>query len=777
MSQMIDLQPPLNTKHPHFINTHLDFQEWDEEPEWDDSIDAAEPIKNELKVQHLGMLAMNAFSRYNSASRGVMFGTQFSQCYAIDNANEKRQVTGIEQEMSKYTFDVRMPADGRVYCTLDRYPTGGIGDSFDYNPESFVVFEEEHTGIYDILSIPKHLSLHPIFGYKYVEKPGLSQVSAGAHIKKDTIFASPACVRENGGLATGISVNCCYASFPAGSEDGFIISESLQNKSTYRVLEKRRFGVGKEVFPRNLYGDLDNYKPIPDIGGYVREDGLVAALAEYNTMMSPAMMSIYDAREVDIDFDRCIYARPGRGRVVDVKVIANHDTSRRLPEAMSAMLNKYATAYRRFCEQLIQIEKNLRQEYRAKTGSDKLPLSGRFRRMLVEARAIVNYNATKFQRGDKAGGNAPVLSLQHRKNTINEYEIEITIEYVVRPELGNKYADSHGGKGVLVGIWSDHMMPVDENGNVAHVIADSGSGSHRMIYGRFYEHFLSSAQRDVTKRICHILDIVPPAMANDLNEKPRTWIDKDYIARIDQKKVSRAWKYLMSFYSEVSRKQFKFFKKNSHYRNAHLAYICQSGIYLNIPVDSMRQMPTIVRRVQRRFKPTYGPVYFKRDENSPYELTHGKIRIAEIYLYLLDKTPEDGFSSVAFGRLGHFGLLAPITKTEKFSRPVKQSASKTHGETEARSCAAYAGDEAVAEIFDRANTPSTQLAIARAVADAPYPTNIDKIVDRHEHPYGNLKTMQLLESMNAVAGMSITYVPEEANCVNTEALMKLKKVD
>ena len=97
---------------------------------------------------------------------------------------------------------------------------------------------------------------------------------------------------------------------------------------------------------------------------------------------------------------------------------------------------------------------------------------------------------------------------------------------------------------------------------------------------------------------------------------------------------------------------------------------------------------------------------------------------------LLDKIADD-WSSVSSGKLQHFGVLAPMTKTEKFALPYRNSPVRTIGETEGRIFSGYCGREAIAEMMDRSNSPNTQRAVVWNILNSQNPTNIDKIVDSY----------------------------------------------
>ena len=60
---------------------------------------------------------------------------------------------------------------------------------------------------------------------------------------------------------------------------------------------------GANEFPLNLYGDDLHYKPFPEIGEAIREDGLLMALRRFDANLAPAMVSRRDLQEIDYLFD------------------------------------------------------------------------------------------------------------------------------------------------------------------------------------------------------------------------------------------------------------------------------------------------------------------------------------------------------------------------------------------------------------------------------------------------------------------------------------------
>lgn len=392
---------------------------------------------NELQPEFLGIQALNFAAKHNSSSRAVMFANHFAQRLVVSGCNQKRIQTGIEQEFSKYTFSVKMPEDGQIIKIIQRYPKGIGENSLNFNPETIVIYENDRTKEIDYFSIPYYASYHQFFGFKYEFKDTINKLKPSAFIAKETIFADSPAVSDHGGYCYGVSLNMAFMSIPSVSEDAVTISRDVLDKFKFRIYETRVVEFGSSDFPLNLYGKLEKYQPFPEIGEYIREDGVLMMLRPYDNDLMPVSMSVYDTMEPDFTFDKAVYVRGGKGRVVDIKVIRNNSVSRNLPEKMCAYIDKYARAYKNFHQEIINTEINLRNERRKKFGENKLRLSPRLHRLTVESLGVTNYNEAKIKHG---------LNLLYRKNPIDEYRIEFVIEYEMTPTIGYKLTDSQGGK-------------------------------------------------------------------------------------------------------------------------------------------------------------------------------------------------------------------------------------------------------------------------------------------------------------------------------------------
>lgn len=393
---------------------------------------------NQCHPELIGVHSINFAVDKNSSARGVMSLSHFSQRLPIDGATERRIQTGVCRELGKYTFNVAMPANGRIIKVIDRYPRRADVDSIAMNPETIVIYEDEATKEIGHFSIPYYASYHQSFGYRFNQTPNMARLARGNYFEKGTVFADSPCIKENGGYAYGIELNMCMMSDPAVSEDGFKISRDVLERLKFRVYETRVIECGNTHFPLNLYGTKDRYQPFPEIGQTIRDDGLLMALRSYSPGLMAVEMSYMDVMEPDIMFDKLVYARgtPG-GRVVDIKMYHDDEEFSPMPMGIMANVDKYHRAYKRFCQEILDTEKDIRQERRKKHHESGLVLKPETQELLVRCQAIVS---------DASNRSTQRLHKLHRKTPIDCYRIEIVVEYEVIPDIGFKMADMAGGR-------------------------------------------------------------------------------------------------------------------------------------------------------------------------------------------------------------------------------------------------------------------------------------------------------------------------------------------
>lgn len=297
-------------------------------------------------------------------------------------------------------------------------------------------------------------------------------------------------------------------------------------------------------------------------------------------------------------------------------------------------------------------------------------------------------------------------------------------------------------------------MPVDANGIRADVVMAGESTIGRMNIGRPYEIYFGAVSNEIMVQIRNRLNI---SDRGNLELKPLV----KQVTSLGATFINGIYDYIIGYFKIVNENQFIAYNAETDmsFRAEFVARVAADGVYIQLPTDIEKEMKEVVKEIESSpYKPVYGPVRYIG--NSGKEVTtYYPVRVGTMYCILLEKTADD-WSAVSSAKSQHFGILTPITKSDKYSSPIKESPVRIIGETEGRTYAAACGREAVAEMMDRSNNQSTHRMICTNIMRAKTPTNIPEAVDRSIVPLGNARPVQLLNSKTVSMGFVLDYVPE-----------------
>lgn len=383
---------------------------------------------NELYRELLSVSAFNPFYANTSSSRAQMTSSHLSQSLVINGATQRLIQTGVEREFGKYTFNVKMPCNGVILEIIERYSATLGLDAIKENPQTVVIYEDEETKQLGIITLANYCSNHQYFGFQYQAMGGLQQLRVGAFIPKDTVFLDSPNIDEDGGYKLGIQANIALMTHPAVSEDGILISRDMLPKLAFKTYENRVVEWGNKQFALNLYGDNDTYKPFPDIGDYLRSDGVLMALRDFEpNLLSPVEQSIHDCRDIDFTFDTTVYANGPSGRVVDIKIHHDLCNSNFADVNMDHQPQKYDAARRIFYGRIVDFWKKME-----KKRGGALQLTPEFHRLIVESLSVATEQ------------NNQKITKLYRQAPLDDYRVEFVIEYNMIPNIGNKLTGLHG---------------------------------------------------------------------------------------------------------------------------------------------------------------------------------------------------------------------------------------------------------------------------------------------------------------------------------------------
>jgi hypothetical protein len=717
---------------------------------------------NQLYHELANVMSMSPFDGTVSGSRKQMFGaSHLSQCLVINKPTPRRIQTGAEIQYGRATFSTKVERDCRVLSMIPFYNKNTIGaEAIHKNPETMVLVEYADNGEIDCIPLRDYFSNHQYFGFRYqtTEKGRYLHggVNGTALAAGDILQDSPS-KRPDGSYCYGINLNVLFGSFPEVAEDGVVLSEEAVEWLKIRKYEKRTVAYGSTHFPINLYGDENNYKPFPEIGDYVRADGLLMALRSYDESNSPVEMSLAATREVNYIFDKLTYVPSakvdrenglivGRGRVIDIRV--SHDCSRQpySPEICNTQALKYDRAAREFYREIMR-QHNVMKANRPK-GTNGLKVSHNFKNLLKHAHAMLQQ--------ESPSGEDQKVQMIYRASPMDDFTIEFVVEYEATPTEGYKLTDCWGGKGVVVKIVPREDMPVDAAGNRAHVLMDGGATVSRQNLGRLYEQFYNACSRDLTKEFCDNFSAAYPETHGQkipLNTK----MNVEAAYKKNDPAAVAAWERLMRYLSVVVPEQGKFYREEEAkgLRGEHMVAILEDGIYLHHPSNNDPELPDVVDILAEEFMPHISPVTY-RDNSGEFVTTKDPMLIGEVYFILLEKTGDD-WTSVPSGKLQNFGILSHINNQDKYASPWRQQAIRAWGETETAIGVSYMGTRVMAEIMDRNNNIATHRFGIYSILRASKPTDIPVLVDRAVIPLGSAKPLELVNHLALCNGWQFSY--------------------
>lgn len=692
----------------------------------------------ELRPELLGLNSFDPYFATSTAARKAMYATHLGQAPVPEGVEPRRIFAGPELEAREDVFDIRFPCHASVIAVIRKYQAGGRGhDAIPENPVTSIIYKDYYSKDMKVgvIHVPTYLSYHQDFGYRLVRNEEVwSRLAEGQLFEKDTVIATSPAVKVDGSYGYGVQAPVIFLSDPGTIEDGMVMSESLCERMSPRGYGTLVGSWGKKTFPLNLHGDKDTYKPFPEINEIIPPSGLVMAFRDIEPRLGIADMTPLATRTVDHSYDRPLWGRPG-AKVVDVKVY--HDDRLNpsfTPVGMESQAKKYYDGLAMYYQTILKIYKDLRRSW----GPSRLRLTPEFNRLIFEAQVYlpVPMNERKLTR-------------MNRLDTLDEWRVEITYEWVMPFNEGYKMSDCFGGKGVNCKTRPDHEMPTDENGNRADVVIYGNSTISRTNLGRWFEQFFNAASRDLVqqfRRECGLDHLTQPT---DVQTKQAVQ-NKEW--------VKGAFDRLIRYYRMTVPNQASDMEKHPH-PEEHVRHVLKTGIYLNHPPDNpISEMDQLRAVMDSEFRPHYGKVKYHNNFGEVVT-SESPALIGEIYFITLEKNGED-YSSAASVKVQHFGVPAKLSQHDRNTTPARQTSVRGMGESESRSWCSNIGSEPTMELMDQSNNPEAHRFGIHNILTHDTPTNIERLVDRNVVPFGGSRPVNLFKHILSCRGIRFYYKPE-----------------
>lgn len=679
-------------------------------------------IKNELSPELIGIVALNPMVRGVSPARLAMFCSHIGQALLVKGATVNRLVSGVTREFAKDDCNIQFPCNATVVQVIKKYPITLADSRIKHNPITTIIYENADSDAreHGVIHIPSYHYEHQYFGFNYVIDSDIERrLIAGGTFGKGTVIAHSPAVTPSGDYAIGLEAQVAFMSVDTIIDDGIPVSESFADRCTTKAYGVRSTSFGRNSIPLNLYGDPskpEQYKPFPDIGEVVQDNGLIFATRNYDESTAIPLLSRHSLRKVDF-FDKPVHAPPG-AKVIDVIVHKGNKDRTGLPEAMEEQCAYYYKRTLHYNNQILSTYYKLKQKYGV-----NVVVSPELSNLIVKAEVF-----TKLK--DKTH-----IIPMYDKKAIDEWHVEIVYEYDIRLGIGGKLTDCNGGKGVVCDIIPDADMPRDYTGNVAELITDFDSTIKRMNPGRLYEHYINASGRYLAMQI-----------SDSLYNTGDTFPD-----------IEALWEYILGFYKITSPRQYAIVNETivtPQQKRRHLEIVARDGVFLFMPSDNPVNYVTVIDQLRTQYPAPYGPVQY-RGRSGRLVTTVNNVLIGGMYYLLLEKVGNT-WQSVASAKQQHFGIPAKTTGSDKFATPGRHNPVRIFGESEVRLVSAMCGGDITADILDQSNNPVVHRAICENILRSEAPTRIDKVIDRNKMPVGNGRIITLVKHVLECAGIKFS---------------------
>jgi hypothetical protein len=393
-----------------------------------------------LQYKHLGMCASIEGVNAETGQRATMGPPAISRAMPLLNPEPTLVETGMSAITADYTFKTTIPATGIVLLKQVKS---------DY--ETTIVISGSDGKLYNV-DVNTFVKTHEKYGFPMIYTDYFLNLTIGDSVVEGTLLSySP---QNETGLETNTANLVGLAGyFNQTSEDSIVVSRSATKKLETITYHERILDIKKDDLLINLYGDADNYQPIPLVGQYIREDlALIGKRSMSNIMLAPALLSNDSLMEYDEAFDTIKYGPDKHCKVLSVEVI---NTEGNQP-------NRFPFTVQKLYE-ISETQKNEHQQFiNTYVNNGFRPCSPKMTLDLAYSNSILN-----------------VKRLKYKIAKLNNLRVKIVLEERIIPDIKSKLSGKYGNKGIICDVVEDHLMPITEDGIRVDYIYEAGSVLNR----------------------------------------------------------------------------------------------------------------------------------------------------------------------------------------------------------------------------------------------------------------------------------------------------------
>lgn len=675
---------------------------------------------SEIDLRALSSAGFNFAASSTSSQRLHMDSSHLKQHLSLVDGDLKRFFTGIERNYGEEAHMVQFETGCvRVVDVISKY--SGITPRDMSPPITLIVYEREDDHKIDVVEIKSTHFQHQKFGFPLVRTKHGSGVIRHKAFAKGTILAKPPTITDDFDYKYGKEVKVFLGNCKAGIEDGAWISDELAYAMRTKAYGELEMSLGKKDIPLNINGTKKNFKPIPDIGDYLRDDGLVMACREFHRDIPMALYNrdslmkhsqLDNLRYGEIPNELRFEVPEGEEllihpRVIDIEVLKGGNNRAPITKA-EEQLNKYWERTVRFYEQIRKCHEELERII------PDYELSPTWQRWV---------DSSYFYTNQPTGTRNEIF----KRDTIPNWYVKITYEYIFIPTIGSKFTNIHAGKCVVVKKTPRSEMPKDKDGNYADFVVEDISVINRMNPGVLFEMRLGSCELATRKRIKDMVEV--------------------------GKSTDEIYEYYAGFMKIVSPMTYHDVMSPDIDRRRAIEEILIDGIDAKVPPAAGPMMLEILTELSEKYPPCRDQLELTTNDGRKI-LTDDPGEVGTLYMLLLERV-GDTFAAVNSAKRQHHGIPTKASKADRYSFPVKISSTRFPSEADTKSVQSHLNNAAIPELIDRSLNPVSHRILCRELVRNPNPSQIKNAVPRHIFPRKGNRVIAIRDNMLFVAGIRL----------------------
>lgn len=375
------------------------------------------------------------------AARVHMFINHMNQALILNEPEVPNVFTNFENMIGKYSSGYKKINENFK-----------IIDIFKFNENRIVyLIQYVDSEVFDILEMNGYSYLSEDYGYlNNNTKLELDKSYETAIVLKNTQYD------DKLNLSYGVNLKTAFLSIDGKTyEDGIIVSESASKKLSHTSINKFDIMINKNDVLLNVYGDSENYIPLPEIGSKIENNVLaIRRRLNYDKLLHVAINDLTKPNILDSFF----YAK---GKLLDIKIynnLSDEDMDYEYFDYINILYKKEYNVFFKMDKRLKEIQ-NANYKY-----------TDNFSHWLVNAHNYVNREKYISD-----------------KKTFDGILIECIVANNEPLKVGSKITNRMASKGVVSEIRKDENMPKSKDGIVAEVILNPLSIINRLNISALYE--------------------------------------------------------------------------------------------------------------------------------------------------------------------------------------------------------------------------------------------------------------------------------------------------